>query len=116
MIHKSGLITGGKSSHNTSKKWEEKEIQGSFSLTANWGKSTDCFFLALHRTRESLLTQMRDLNKTKPRGRADEGPMAEMTRLESTLMVAKEDRVCGFAVAWNWPITQLTHLDRMLLD
>jgi len=39
---------------------------------------------------------MRDLNKTKPRGRPDEGPMAEMTRLESTLMVAKEDRVSGF--------------------
>ena len=29
VIHKSGLITGGKSSHNTGKKWEEKEIQGS---------------------------------------------------------------------------------------
>jgi len=38
---------------------------------------------------------MRDLSKTKPRGRPDEGPMAEMTRLESALMVAKEDRVSG---------------------
>ena len=28
VIHKSGLITGGKSSHNTSKKWGEKEVQG----------------------------------------------------------------------------------------
>lgn len=42
---------------------------------------------------------MRDLNKTKPRGRHDEGLIAEMTRLESTLMVAKEDRVREFAVA-----------------
>lgn len=31
VIHKSGLITGGKSSHNTSKKWEEKEVQGTSS-------------------------------------------------------------------------------------
>lgn len=28
IIHKSGLITGGRSSHNNSKKWEEKEVQG----------------------------------------------------------------------------------------
>ena len=28
VIHKSGLITGGKSSRNTGKKWEEKEVQG----------------------------------------------------------------------------------------
>ena len=45
---------------------------------------------------------MRDLNKAKPRGRADEGPIAEMTRLESTLVVAKEDRVRVFMMAWNW--------------
>ena len=45
---------------------------------------------------------MRDLNKTKPRGRADEGLIAEMTRLESALIVAKDDRVRKFAVARHY--------------
>ena len=45
VIHKSGLITGGKSSHNTSKKWEEKEIQGSSSLDATTrGDQLTAFF------------------------------------------------------------------------
>jgi len=43
VIHKSGLITGGKSSHNTGKKWEEKEVQGSSSLTANRGNPLTAF-------------------------------------------------------------------------
>lgn len=28
IIHKSGLMTGGRSTHNTGKKWEEKDFQG----------------------------------------------------------------------------------------
>jgi chromosome segregation ATPase len=28
VIHKSGLITGGRSTHNMSKKWNEKDIDG----------------------------------------------------------------------------------------
>jgi structural maintenance of chromosome 1 len=31
IIHKSGLITGGRSTHDSGKKWEEKDIQGKFS-------------------------------------------------------------------------------------
>ena len=32
IIHKSGLITGGRSTHDSGKKWEEKDIQGMFSF------------------------------------------------------------------------------------
>lgn len=32
IIHKSGLITGGRSTHDSGKKWEEKDIQGAFIL------------------------------------------------------------------------------------
>lgn len=32
IIHKSGLITGGKSSQTNGKKWEEKDVQGAYSL------------------------------------------------------------------------------------
>ena len=28
VIHKSGLITGGRSSHNINKKWNEKDVDG----------------------------------------------------------------------------------------
>lgn len=28
MIHKSGLITGGRSTHSNGKKWDEKDVQG----------------------------------------------------------------------------------------
>lgn len=28
VIHKSGLITGGRSTHNSNKKWDEKDVQG----------------------------------------------------------------------------------------
>jgi structural maintenance of chromosome 1 len=30
IIHKSGLITGGRSTHNNAKKWDEKDVQGMF--------------------------------------------------------------------------------------
>ena len=35
IIHKSGLITGGKSTHNNNKKWDEKDIQGT-ALAISW--------------------------------------------------------------------------------
>ncbi|KAI5120058.1 hypothetical protein M0805_007809 [Coniferiporia weirii] len=73
VIHKSGLITGGRSSHANNKKWEEKDIQG------------------LYRVRDSLLVQVRDLNKSKPRSKADENLVAEITRLESSLTLARDD-------------------------
>ncbi|KZT24830.1 RecF/RecN/SMC protein [Neolentinus lepideus HHB14362 ss-1] len=73
IIHKSGLITGGRSTHGAGRKWEEKDLQG------------------LHRVRDSLLSQLRDLAKSKPRGKSDDNLIAEITRLESALTVAKDD-------------------------
>jgi chromosome segregation ATPase len=35
IIHKSGLITGGKSTHNNSKKWDDNDIQGGLHLLIN---------------------------------------------------------------------------------
>lgn len=39
IIHKSGLITGGRSTQDSGKKWEEKDIQGasSYSMSASHG-------------------------------------------------------------------------------
>ncbi|KAF9454363.1 condensin complex subunit SMC1 [Macrolepiota fuliginosa MF-IS2] len=73
IIHKSGLITGGRSTHNTNKKWDEKDVQG------------------LIRVREGLLSQLKELNKQKPRTKTDENLLAEVSRLESTLTVQRDD-------------------------
>ncbi|GLB42400.1 putative structural maintenance of chromosomes protein [Lyophyllum shimeji] len=49
VIHKSGLITGGRSTHGMGEKWDEKNVQG------------------LMRARDSLMAQLRELAKQKPR-------------------------------------------------
>ena len=49
--------------------------------------------LGLLRARDSLLAQMRDLNKSKPRSKSDEGLVAEITRLESSISLAKDELV-----------------------
>ncbi|KDQ14832.1 hypothetical protein BOTBODRAFT_187573 [Botryobasidium botryosum FD-172 SS1] len=73
VIHKSGLITGGRSSHGNGRKWDEKDVQG------------------LRRTSESLTNQLRELQKSKPRGKADEDMTAEISRFESQLVVVRDE-------------------------
>ncbi|KAG6915096.1 hypothetical protein DXG01_013475 [Tephrocybe rancida] len=73
VIHKSGLITGGRSTHATSKKWDEKDVQG------------------LMRVRDNFKAQLRELAKQKPRGQTDENLIAEISRLESATTVARDD-------------------------
>ncbi|OSD08222.1 cohesin complex subunit psm1 [Trametes coccinea BRFM310] len=74
IIHKSGLITGGRSSTQNSKKWDEKDVQG------------------LQRVRDNLMSQLLELGKSKPRGKETEILLAELTRLESSLSVARDDQ------------------------
>ena len=90
VIHKSGLITGGRSTHST-KKWDESDVKGmsphlSCCLMPTRGSG-------LQRARDSLMSELRELSKKKPRGKADENLIAEMTRLESTITLAKDDLV-----------------------
>ncbi|KAI0063838.1 cohesin complex subunit psm1 [Artomyces pyxidatus] len=95
IIHKSGLITGGRSTHGNSKKWDEKDIQG------------------LQRVRDSLLSQLRELSKQKPRNKEDDGLSLELSRLESTLQVARDDlSACKLKV--NGLKDELKHVERSL--
>ncbi|KAG1851643.1 hypothetical protein F4604DRAFT_2045670 [Suillus subluteus] len=71
-IHK-GLITGESSTHGGGKKWEEKDVQG------------------LTRLRDNFVAQLQELNRSKPRGKADENVIAEITRLESAIAVVRDD-------------------------
>ncbi|KAG6329522.1 hypothetical protein ID866_9567, partial [Astraeus odoratus] len=73
VIHKSGLMTGGRSTHGSGKKWEEKDVQG------------------LIRLRDNLKSQLQELSRSKPRGKGDENVIAEITRLESAITLAKDD-------------------------
>ncbi|KAF8638669.1 hypothetical protein AX17_002030 [Amanita inopinata Kibby_2008] len=92
VIHKSGLITGGRSTHSN-KKWDEKDVQG------------------LTRVRDTLMAELRELSKKKPRGKTDENLIAEITRLESAVTIAKDDlNACKLRLTGIKD--ELKHLDR----
>ena len=64
--------------------------------------------------RDSLLSQLRELNKSKPRNNADEALLAEVTRLESSLSLAKEDLV-GVYILFQLQLRNLMTVTRLLL-
>ncbi|KZT66248.1 cohesin complex subunit psm1 [Daedalea quercina L-15889] len=73
IIHKTGMITGGRSTHGNGRKFGEKDVQ------------------AWQRVRDNLLGELRELSKSKPRGKADENLETEINRLEAALSVSKDD-------------------------
>lgn len=93
VIHKSGLITGGRSTHDNQKKWEEKDVQG------------------LTRVRDKLLSELRELNKSKPRSSTDESLLAEMTRLDSAKQLTKDD-LDSLSATLKGKNDELSHLKR----
>lgn len=95
VIHKSGLMTGGRSTHGGGKKWEEKDVQG------------------LTRLRDSLVAQLQELNRSKPRGKADENVIAEITRLESAIAVVRDD-LSACKSRYNGIKEELKHVEREL--
>jgi len=116
IIHKSGLITGGRSTHNSGKKWEEKDVQGTFFLKHSLGMDlilTSTWFLSigLSRTRDNIKNQLSELVKQKPRNKEDDNLISEMARLEAVLQVSRDDLVrhtvvedricCLFSHLWS---------------
>ncbi|KAK2462607.1 hypothetical protein APHAL10511_005340 [Amanita phalloides] len=92
VIHKSGLITGGRSTHS-SKKWDENDVRN------------------LQRVRDTLMAELRELSKMKPRGKADENLITEVTRLESAMTLARDDlNACKLRLTGIKD--ELKHLDR----
>lgn len=73
VIHRSGQMTGGNTGESGSRKWDEHEVVG------------------LRRLEESLRAQLVELRKNRPRETTDERYMAEVTRLEAELQIAKDD-------------------------
>lgn len=95
VIHKSGLMTGGRSTHGSSKKWEEKDVQG------------------LIRLRDTLKSQLQELSRSKSRGKADENIIAEIARLESAITLAKDD-LSALKLRYNGTKDELKHHEREL--
>lgn len=52
--------------------------------------------LGLRRVQETYISQLRELQKSKPRGQLEENLLAEMSRIESSLTVARDDLVSSF--------------------
>ena len=73
VIHRSGQMTGGNTGESGSRKWDEHEVVG------------------LRRLEESLRAQLVELRKNRPRETTDERHMAEVTRLEAELQIARDD-------------------------
>ena len=48
----------------------------------------------LTRARDALLAEQRELHQQRARGKSDENLISEISRLESLLIVAKDDLVC----------------------
>lgn len=85
-------MTGGKGAHGNSKKWEEKDVQGRrfrLSGTLRWLNRE----IGMHRMRDKLLEDLRELGKAKPRNKADDELLSEVARLEPALSVARDDLV-----------------------
>ena len=76
----------------------ERHPEYGFSKNAPYSIFIACL-TGLQRVRDSLLSQLRELNKSKPRNNADEALLAEVTRLESSLSLAKEDLVRRLHIA-----------------
>lgn len=95
VIHKSGLMTGGRSTHGSGKKWEEKDVQG------------------LIRLRDTLKSQLQELSRSKLRGKADENIIAEIARLESAITLAKDD-LSALKLRYNGTKDELKHHEREL--
>jgi structural maintenance of chromosome 1 len=67
----------------------------------------------LTRLRDNLVAQLQELNRSKPRGKADENVIAEITRLESAIAVVRDD-LSACKSRYNGIKEELKHVEREL--
>jgi structural maintenance of chromosome 1 len=68
--------------------------------------------VGLTRLRDNLVAQLQELNRSKPRGKADENVIAEITRLESAIAVVRDDLVRSWN-SYRWHYNSLIVLSGM---
>jgi structural maintenance of chromosome 1 len=74
IIHKSGNMTGGQG-QSGGRKFDDKQVE------------------ALKRLKETYLNQLKELNQSKPKDKADEGLLQQLARLDAEHSIAKDDLV-----------------------
>lgn len=74
IIHKSGNMTGGQG-QSGGRKFDDKQVE------------------ALKRLKETYLNQLKELNQSKPKDKADEGLLQQLARLDAEHNIAKDDLV-----------------------
>lgn len=85
-------MTGGRSTRDNGRKWDEKDVQGeNLFLQFNYACSNS--MIGLQRVRDKLMADLQELNKSKPRGKEDDALVATITRLEPAYTVARDDLV-----------------------
>ncbi|WVN85323.1 uncharacterized protein L203_100468 [Cryptococcus depauperatus CBS 7841] len=72
VIHKSGLITGGQGSTN-GRKFDDKEIEG------------------LKKLKETYISRLEELHRSKPKEKDDEDLLGNLARLDAETAIAKDD-------------------------
>lgn len=82
------VMAGGRSAHNSGQKWEEKEQTAHIHF-----RHSHLSVLGLYRARDTLMAQLQDLNKSKPRSKVDENLIGKISRLESAITVTRDDLV-----------------------
>ena len=87
-IHKRGLMTSGCSTDNSGQKRLFK-VRTTYICLCQSHVSV----LGLYRIRELPMAQLQDLNKSKLRSKVDENLIGEISRLESTIAVTRDDLV-----------------------
>ena len=74
-------MAGGRSAHNSGQKWEEKVY-----MFAPFSP-----FRIRPLPRDTLMAQLQDLNKSKPRSKVDENLIGEISHLESAITAMRDD-------------------------
>ena len=92
VIHKSGLITGGRSTRDSTKKWDETDVKGMFARPIR-ESCLKRILQGLNRRKEAIHTKLADLQSQKSREKTDETLILEIERLKSSLALARDDLV-----------------------
>ncbi|RKP09750.1 cohesin complex subunit psm1 [Thamnocephalis sphaerospora] len=93
VIHKSGLMTGGRTdTRSAAQRWEEREVEGEYDaahpVTTLIPTGT---FEAMKRARDSLVAQLKELGQERRQVASDEKIQAEVSGLEARLGYMRED-------------------------
>lgn len=92
VIHRSGLITGGQSTHKSSRRWDNETIEGVYSSMSTSLSAEH--YIALKKKKASLMSELKELEHSSPNStHKDEHVTHEIHRLETALVLIQDELV-----------------------